>query len=110
MLAAAKSPQAWPVAEISEARPTGSVYISLEVLNVSAKRNSFHAAKKLNNAVTATAGNDRGKTTLVNTCNWLQPSNVAASSNSRGTVSKKPLSIQTHNGKAVTQYARINPK
>ena len=42
-----------------------------------------------NNAVTATAGSDNGKTTLVKTWNWLQPSRVAASSNSRGTVSKE---------------------
>ena len=66
-LAAAKSPQAWPVLEIIAARPTGSVYMSLDVLNVKASRNSFHAARKLKSAVTATAGNERGSTTLVNT-------------------------------------------
>ncbi len=35
---------------------------------------------------------------------------VAASSNSRGTVSKNPLSIQTQSGSAVTQYASIKPR
>jgi hypothetical protein len=67
ILAAAKSPHACPVEDIKEASPTGSVYISFEVLKVRAKRNSFHAARKLNNAVTATAGNESGRTTLVNT-------------------------------------------
>ena len=54
-----KTPQAWPVLEIIDARPTGSVYMSLDVLNVKASRNSFHAARKLKSAVTATAGNER---------------------------------------------------
>ena len=62
-----KSPHACPVLEIMDARPTGKVYISLDVLNVSARRNSFHAAKKLNSAVTATAGRESGRTTLVKT-------------------------------------------
>jgi hypothetical protein len=66
-LAAAKSPHACPVEEINEARPTGSVYMSFDVLNVNASKNSFHAARKLNNAVTATAGKDNGRTTLVKT-------------------------------------------
>ena len=68
-LAAAKSPHACPVEEISEANPTGRVYISFEVLNVKASKNSFHAARKLNNAVTAMAGVDNGNTTFVNTWN-----------------------------------------
>ena len=83
--------------------PTGSVYISFEVLNVNASKNSFQAAKKLNNAVTAIAGVDRGNTTFVNTWNWLHPSRAAASSSSRGMVSKNPFNIQTQRGKAVTQ-------
>ena len=58
---------ACPVLEIMDARPTGKVYISLDVLNVSARRNSFHAAKKLKSAVTATAGRESGRTTLVKT-------------------------------------------
>ena len=53
--------------QIKEANPTGSVYMSFEVLNVNARRNSFHAARKLNKAVTAIAGVDNGKTTFVNT-------------------------------------------
>ena len=67
MLAAAKSPHACPVEDINEASPTGKVYMSFEVLKVRARRNSFQAARKLNNAVTATAGIDNGKTTLVKT-------------------------------------------
>ena len=69
ILAAAKSPHAWPVEEINDARPTGNVYMSLEVLKVRARRNSFHAARKLNRAVTATAGIDNGRTTFVKTWN-----------------------------------------
>ena len=74
--------------------------MSFDVLNVKASKNSFHAARKLNSAVTATAGKESGSTTLVKTWNWLQPSNNAASSSSLGTVSKKPFNIQTHNGSA----------
>ena len=69
ILAAAKSPQACPVEDIIEARPTGNVYMSLEVLNVRASKNSFQAAKKLKRPVTATAGTDRGRTTFVKTWN-----------------------------------------
>ena len=102
MLAAAKSPHDWLVEDIMEARPTGSVYMSFEELKVKASKNSFQAARKENNAVTATAGRDRGRIIFTNISNLLQPSNSAASSNSIGTVSKKPFSIQTHNGRAVT--------
>ena len=89
-LAAAKSPQDWPVDEIIDARPTGNVYISFEVLNVNANKNSFHAARNENNAVTAIAGSDRGRMIFAKISNLLHPSNKAASSNSRGTVSKNP--------------------
>ena len=47
-LAAAKSPHDWPVEDIIEARPTGSVYMSFDVLNVNASKNSFHAARNEN--------------------------------------------------------------
>ena len=67
--AAAKSPHACPVEEMRLASPTGSVYISLEVLNVRAKSYSFQAARKLNKAVTATAGSESGRTTFQNTWN-----------------------------------------
>ena len=67
--AAAKSPHAWPVEDIRLASPTGNVYISFEVLNVNARRYSFQAARKLNKAVTATAGRDSGRTIFQNTWN-----------------------------------------
>ena len=41
------------------------IEVGVCVLNVNASKNSFHAARKLNNPVTATAGKERGKTTLV---------------------------------------------
>ena len=50
---AAKSPQSCFVGDIKDARPTGSVQLSLLVLNVRAKRNSFQAAKKEKSEVTA---------------------------------------------------------
>ena len=53
--------------EIIDASPTGKVYMSFDVLNVKASKNSFHAARKLNSAVTATAGKESGSTTLVKT-------------------------------------------
>ena len=55
--------------EIKDANPTGKVYISSLVLKVNANKNSFQAARKLNRAVTATAGIDNGSTTLVKTWN-----------------------------------------
>lgn len=61
---AAKSPQAASVSEINDANPTGKVYMSSLVLNVSASRNSFHAARNENRAVTATAGRLRGNIIL----------------------------------------------
>ena len=75
----------------------------MDVLKTSARRNSFQAARKENKAVTATAGSDNGRTMRRKTCTCVQPSSSAASSSSRGTVSKKPLSIQTHSGRAVTE-------
>ena len=109
-LAAAKSPHDCPVEEIIEARPTGSVYMSFDVLNVNASKNSFHAARNENRAVTAIAGSESGKMILAKISNLLHPSSMAASSNSLGTVSKNPLSIQTQSGKAVTEYAIIKPR
>ncbi len=79
------------------------MYIDSLVLKVSASRNSFHAARKEKRAVTATAGRDSGRTIFQNTCVCEHPSISAASSSSRGTVSKKPLSIHTHSGRAVTE-------
>ena len=99
-----------PVDEIIDARPTGNVYMSFEVLKVNASKNSFHAARNENNAVTAIAGSDNGRIIFANISNLLHPSINAASSNSRGTVSKNPLSIHTHRGRAVTEYARIKPR
>ena len=83
--AAAKSPQYESPAcaeETIEAKPTGSVYLSVSERKVSAKRYSFQAARKENKHVTATAGSERGKMMRVKICSWLQPSTLAASSNS----------------------------
>ena len=61
--AAAKSPQyespAW-AEDTMEARPTGSVYLSVSDRNVSARRYSFQAARNEKRHVTATAGRERG--------------------------------------------------
>ena len=72
------------------------------VLKTNAKRNSFHAAKNENKAVTAIAGNERGRMILQKVEKVVHPSKAAASSNSRGIVSNQPFSIQTQNGRAVT--------
>ncbi len=44
------------------------------------------------------AGSDNGNTILIKAPNRLQPSTIAASSISRGTARKKPISSQVQNG------------
>src|SRR5215217_3805927 len=69
-------------------RATGRVKRVGSLINVAARTNSFHAVMKENSAVTASAGRASGNTTLMNTWKGEAPSITAASSSSRGSVSK----------------------
>jgi len=89
--------------------PTGSVLIEGVVVKIRAYRYSFHEEIKIYTAVAAIPGNIRGITILRSACTLVQPSISAASSKSLGTVSRKPVSIQTENGMAKVLWAKISP-
>src|SRR5262245_30998925 len=65
---------------------------------VSAYTNSCKVKVKVKITTVRTAGNDNGSVILTNAPNRLQPSTIAASSISIGTVLKKPMSSQEQNG------------
>ena len=68
--------------------PTGAVYIASLSMKVAARMNSFHAVMNENSAVTATAGLASGRTMRKKIWPGDAPSISAASSSSRGIVSK----------------------
>ena len=57
-------------------------------MKVAARMNSFHAVRNENSAVTASAGRASGSATRQNASQRVPPSSSAASSSSRGSVSK----------------------
>ena len=76
-------------------RPTAKVLVSLLVRKIEPSRNSESTPTRANRMVVARIGVRVGSRILVNTCQWEQPSMMAASSSSLGTVSKKPLISHT---------------
>src|SRR5205823_13132590 len=92
---AAKYPHSWEKPPTKNRSPTGAVYMSSLSMKVAARMNSFHAVMKEKSAVMATAGLASGSTMRQKMVPADAPSMMAASSSSRGMVSKYPFSIQT---------------
>src|SRR6476661_1850309 len=86
------------------AMTTGVVWDRIAVMS-SAKRNSFHEARKAKIAVTAMPPDTTGITTRHNAPSLLQPSTVAASSKSFGTASKKLDISQMDSGREMVVCA-----
>src|SRR5262245_30648154 len=100
---AANRPQSdenWPTLDWMS---TGSVYRDSSVMNVDAMMNSFHAVMNENSAVTAMPGRASGNMMRRKIIHVDAPSMRAASSSSRGSVSKWPLRVHTQNGIAVVE-------
>lgn len=85
---AAKWPHSVLYSPTKRCSATGRVKRAVSLSRVAARMNSFHAVMKLKSAVTASAGRASGSTTRTKTCPGVAPSMIAASSSSRGIVSK----------------------
>ena len=59
--------------------------------------------------VASSPGSTSGSTTRRNACSREQPSTIAASSSSSGTLAMKPRSVHTANGSEKTRYAEDEP-
>ena len=82
----------------SENTPTVMVLSSAGETKTSAYRNSFQDSVKANSAAQITTGTATGSRIRTRVWSRLQPSSMAHSSISRGTVRKYPSSSQVQNG------------
>ena len=79
--------------------PIGSVFRDSDLINNKARVYSFHTRTKVNIPQEINPGIDRGRTIRMRACNRLAPSTIAASSNDKGMLRKKDLSIHIEKGK-----------
>src|SRR5262249_25651203 len=91
-----------------EVVPSGIARMSVEFMNVSAKKTSFHDSKKMYMAVAASPGSASGSVTRQSAPSLDDPSIIAASSSSAGTALKKPISSQVETGSPNTRYVTIS--
>src|SRR5215207_9903900 len=87
-----------PCDDISPASATGSVF-ELRPVNTRAKRNSFQERTKAKTPAASIPGSESGTMMRQKAPRRPLPSTNAASSNSRGIPWKKPIRIQTTNGR-----------
>ena len=76
-------------------RPTARVFVELSVRKIDPRMNSEITPTNARRKVVAMIGLSVGSRMMRNTCQWVQPSMMAASSSSLGTVSNVPLMSQT---------------
>lgn len=98
MVAAESLPIKIPRCVCIAANATGTVFVFAPV-KISANKNSFQARIKLSTAADIIPGAAIGKIIRKKAPIGVAPSIKAASSNDRGMLAKKPISIQTKNGK-----------
>src|SRR6516225_4256800 len=82
----------------SVATPSVTGFSSEEEMKVRAYTNSCMVRVKVKMITVRIAGTDSGSTVFTNAPNTVQPSTIAASSLSRGTDLKNPISSQVQNG------------
>src|SRR2546426_9633934 len=88
----------------SEYTPTVMVLSWAGETNTSAYRNSVHDSVKANRAAQMTPGTATGSRIRSIVCTRLQPSSIAHSSISRGTVRKYPISSHVQKGTRKVGY------
>lgn len=89
--------------------PTGVTQTFGLFVNVKATKNSSHAIKKENILVATIPGKLKGNVILSIAPTLVQPSIIAASSNSGGIKSKKPFKNQVLKGRLKATFAITKP-